>query len=125
MSGLLFLGSFFLHFPSSMPLINYLLHGAYRSRIMGKHHISEDVIIIISFIFSLDNCLHPASYPTTNFINILLKLTHTKKRDNKKYSEYTDTSTSVTMTCVFDLMSRSRKIMSLDVAYCIVPWYQV
>ena len=47
------------------------------------------------------------------------------KKKNKKHSENADTSTSVTLTCDIDLTSRSRKPMSLDVAYCIVPWYQV
>ena len=45
------------------------------------------------------------------------------KEDNKKHSEDADTSTSVT--CDLDLTSRSRKLMSLDVAYCIVTWFQV
>ena len=31
----------------------------------------------------------------------------------------------LTLMCDFDLMSMSRKLLSLDVAYCIVPWYQV
>ena len=31
----------------------------------------------------------------------------------------------LTLTCDLDLIARSRKLMSLDVAYCIVPWYQV
>ena len=31
----------------------------------------------------------------------------------------------VLQSCDLDLSSRSRKLMSLDVAYCIVPWYQV
>ena len=43
---------------------------------------------------------------------------------NKKHSENADTSTSLTVTCDPDLTSRLRKLMSLDVAYCIVPWYQ-
>ena len=47
-----------------------------------------------------------------------------KYKENKKHSEDADTSTSVT----FDLdvlTSRPRKLMSLDVAYWVVPWYQV
>ena len=31
----------------------------------------------------------------------------------------------LTLWCDLDLSSRSRKLMSLDVAYCIVLWYQV
>ena len=31
----------------------------------------------------------------------------------------------LTLWCDLDLSSRSRKLMSLDVAYCIVPWYRI
>ena len=31
----------------------------------------------------------------------------------------------LTLWCDLDLSSRARKLMSLDVAFCIVPWYQV
>ena len=31
----------------------------------------------------------------------------------------------LTLTCDLELTSRSRKLMSLNVAYCIVPWSQV
>ena len=31
----------------------------------------------------------------------------------------------LTLTCDLDLTSRSRKLMSLDVVYCIGPWFQV
>ena len=48
-------------------------------------------------------------------------MTTKKKKKSKKHSENTDTSTSVTLTGGIDLTSRSRKPMSLDVAYCIVP----
>ena len=47
-----------------------------------------------------------------------------KIQENKKHSENADTSTSVTFDLVvgdLDLSSRSRKMMSLDVAYRIVP----
>ena len=44
-----------------------------------------------------------------------------KKIQNKKHSENADTSTSVTF--ALDVTSRPRKLMSLDIAYCIVPWY--
>ena len=43
-----------------------------------------------------------------------------KKKKDKKHSVNADTSMSVTLMCDIDLTSRS-----LDVAYCIVPWYQV
>ena len=31
----------------------------------------------------------------------------------------------LTMTCDFDFISRWRKLMSIDVVYCVVPWFQV
>ena len=37
-------------------------------------------------------------------------------KENKKYSESADTSTSMTLT--FDLDLASRKLMSLDITYC-------
>ena len=40
----------------------------------------------------------------------------TESIKNKKHSENADTFTSATLSCDLD---------SLDVAYCIVPWYQV
>ena len=50
-----------------------------------------------------------------------------KKAKNKKHSENADTPRlcPLTLWCGLDISSRSRKLMSLDVAYCIVPWYQV
>ena len=52
----------------------------------------------------------------------------TRKKNNKNitrsiHMENADTST--TLTCDLDLTSRSRKLMSLEVAYCIVPWYPI
>ena len=60
------------------------------------------------------------------FPHVMIAYTQTEKK-NKKHSENADTSTSVTLTlsCDLDLKSKSEKHMSLDVAYCIVPWYQV
>ena len=31
----------------------------------------------------------------------------------------------ISVETIFDLKSRSKRLMSSDVAYCIVPWYQV
>ena len=60
------------------------------------------------------------------FISIFLSK---KKKITKKHSENADTSTSsmwpFTLWCDLDLMLRSIKLMLLDVAYCIVPLYQV
>ena len=55
----------------------------------------------------------------------VMYLSTQKITKNKKHSENADTSTSLTLTCDLDLTSRLRKLMSLDVAYCIVHWYQV
>ena len=46
-----------------------------------------------------------------------------KKDTNKKHSKNADTSIPLTLRFDLNLTSRSRKLVSLDVAYCIVPWY--
>ena len=48
-----------------------------------------------------------------------------KTKTRSIHKTQTPSRTSVTLRCDFDLSSRSRKLMSLDVAYCIVPWYQI
>ena len=53
----------------------------------------------------------------------VLKKCKKKKKKKKKHLENADTSTSLTLTCDLDLTSRSRKPISLDVTYCIVPLY--
>ena len=55
--------------------------------------------------------------------NIPLTSSSTRYRINKKHSKNADTSTSVTFD--LELTSRSRNVTSLDVAYSIVPWFQV
>ena len=51
---------------------------------------------------------------------LLFKL---KKKKKKKHSENADTSTSATfeLSCDLDHKSRSKRLMSLDVTYCILP----
>ena len=57
--------------------------------------------------------------------HVVLTISLKKIKDNKKHSENADTSTSLTLSCDLDLKSRLNRHMSFDVAYCIVPWYQV
>ena len=47
-----------------------------------------------------------------------------KKKQNKKKQEAFIERRHLHV-CDLDLTSRSRKLMSLNVAYCIVPWYLV
>ena len=53
-----------------------------------------------------------------------------QKKNNKKTRSIQRTQTPprlwpLTLSCDLELKSRSKRLMSLDAAYCIVPWYQV
>ena len=50
-------------------------------------------------------------------------LTHKKKKGSIQRTQTPPRLWPLTLSCDLDLKSRSKRLMSLDVIYCIVPWY--
>ena len=83
----------------------------------------KKIRMVVQQYTKAENSIKP--YTISSPTNSLLLLKYVG-RHTKKSIQRTQTPPSLwplTLWCDLDLSSRSRKLMSLDVAYCIVPWY--
>ena len=60
-----------------------------------------------------------------HFMKESQKVSKREKQEAFREQKHLHVCDFLTVTCDLDLTLRSKKLMSLDVAYCIVPWYQV
>ena len=64
-------------------------------------------------------------YNNSNFILIASSISIVQKTRSIQRTQTPPRLWPLTLSCDLDLKSRPKRLMSLDVAYCIVPWYQV